>query len=139
LSASVLIAAGCGSPKAAPAVPSQEVDVASVLQKDVPIFSEWVATLDGYINAQIQPQVAGYVIRQTYKEGSLVRKGQILFQIDPRPLRVVVHGQDGRKHHPDAVRARQRGHRSVVGLDVLVRQMVEQSNGSSAARVLRWG
>ena len=65
----VFITAGCGSPKAAPAVPSPEVEVASVLQKDVPIFSEWVATLDGYINAQIQPQVAGHVIWQTYKEG----------------------------------------------------------------------
>jgi hypothetical protein len=48
LSATALIAAGCGSPKAAPAVPSPEVGVASVLQKDVPIFSEWVATLDGF-------------------------------------------------------------------------------------------
>jgi membrane fusion protein (multidrug efflux system) len=53
------LAAGCGNQKAAPAIPSPEVEVASVLQKAVPIFSEWVATLDGYINAQIQPQVAG--------------------------------------------------------------------------------
>src|SRR5580704_662895 len=90
LSATVFIAAGCGGPKAAPAVPSPEVEVASVLQKDVPIVSEWVATLDGYVNAQIQPQVAGYVIRQTYKEGSFVRQGQILFQIDPRPLQALL-------------------------------------------------
>ena len=90
LSANALMAAGCGSPKAAPAIPSPEVEVASVVQKDVPIFSEWVATLDGYINAQIQPQVAGYVIRQTYKEGSFVRKGQILFQIDPRPFQALL-------------------------------------------------
>jgi membrane fusion protein (multidrug efflux system) len=90
LAGTVFLAAGCGSPKAAPAVPSPEVEVASVLQKDVPIVSEWVATLDGYINAQIQPQVAGYVIRQTYKEGSFVRKGQILFQIDPRPFQALL-------------------------------------------------
>ena len=90
LSANALMAAGCGSPKAAPAIPSPEVEVARVVQKDVPIFSEWVATLDGYINAQIQPQVAGYVIRQTYKEGSFVRKGQILFQIDPRPFQALL-------------------------------------------------
>jgi RND family efflux transporter MFP subunit len=90
LSATVFIAEGCGSPNAAPAVPSPEVEVASVVQKDVPIFSEWVTTLDGYINAQIQPQVTGYVIRQTYKEGSFVRKGQILFQIDPRPFQALV-------------------------------------------------
>jgi multidrug efflux pump subunit AcrA (membrane-fusion protein) len=86
LPATVVFAAGCGSPKAALFISSPEVEVASVIQKDVPIYSEWVATLDGYVNAQIQPQVTGYVIRQTYKEGSFVRKGQILFQIDPRPF-----------------------------------------------------
>ena len=90
LPAIVFLAAGCGNPKAAPAIPSPEVEVASVVQKDVPIFSEWVATLDGYINAQIQPQVAGYVMRQTYKEGSFVRKGQILFHIDPRPFQALL-------------------------------------------------
>jgi RND family efflux transporter MFP subunit len=90
LPATVFLAAGCSDPKAAPAIPSPEVEVASVLKEDVPIFSEWVATLDGYINAQIQPQVAGYVIRQTYKEGSFVRKGQVLFQIDPRPFQALL-------------------------------------------------
>jgi membrane fusion protein (multidrug efflux system) len=90
LTAAVCSVTGCGGPKAAPAIPSPEVEVASVVQKDVPIVSEWVATLDGYVNAQIQPQVAGYVIRQTYKEGSFVRQGQILFQIDPRPLQALL-------------------------------------------------
>jgi membrane fusion protein (multidrug efflux system) len=66
------------------------VEVESVVQKDVPIYSEWVATLDGYVNAQNQPQVTGYVIRQTYKEGSFVRKGQILFQINPRPFQALL-------------------------------------------------
>jgi RND family efflux transporter MFP subunit len=82
----VFLAAGCGKQNAAPAMQSPEVEVASVVQKDVPIFSEWVATLDGYVNAQIQPQVTGYIILQTYKEGSFVHKGQILFHIDPRPF-----------------------------------------------------
>jgi len=86
----VVFVAGCGSPKAASPLSSPEVEVASVVQKDVPIYSEWVATLDGYVNAQIQPQVTGYVIRQTYKEGSFVRKGQILFQIDPRPFQALL-------------------------------------------------
>jgi RND family efflux transporter MFP subunit len=49
-----------------------------------------VATLDGYVNAQIQPQVTGYIIQQTYKEGSFVRKGQVLFQIDPRPFQALL-------------------------------------------------
>src|SRR5580692_201524 len=83
---SVSSAVGCGKTIAAPAVPVPEVEVASVVQKDVPIFSEWVATLDGFVNAQIQPQVTGYLIKQNYVEGSFVRKGEALFEIDPRPF-----------------------------------------------------
>jgi len=88
--ATASVAVGCGKTNAAPAIPVPEVEVASVVQQDVPIVSEWVATLDGYVNAQIQPQVTGYIIRQTYKEGSFVRKGQILFRIDPRPFQAVL-------------------------------------------------
>jgi RND family efflux transporter MFP subunit len=90
LPATVFLAAGCRNPNAAPAIPSPEVEVASVVQKDVPIYSEWVATLDGYVNAQIQAQVPGYIVQQTYKEGSFVRKGQLLFQIDPRPFQTLL-------------------------------------------------
>jgi len=90
LPATAFWAVGCGKTNAASPIPSPEVEVVSVVQKDVPIFSEWVATLDGYVNAQIQPQVTGYLIRQTYKEGSFVRKGQILFQIDPRPFQALL-------------------------------------------------
>ena len=81
---------GCGGPKAAPAAPPPEVEIATVIQKDVPIYGEWVATLDGYVNAQIQPQVSGYIIEQNYKEGSFVRKGQTLFRIDPRPFQAIL-------------------------------------------------
>jgi len=66
------------------------VQVARVVQKDVPIYSEWVGTLDGYVNAQIQPQVTGYLIQQNYREGSFVHKGDVLFQIDPRPFQAVL-------------------------------------------------
>src|SRR5579864_2830501 len=90
LLAMVSTAVGCGKSNATSAIPAPEVEVASVVQKDVPIFSEWVATLDGYVNAQIQPQVTRYIIRQTYKEGSFVHKGQILFHIDPRPFQAVL-------------------------------------------------
>jgi len=90
LVATASLATGCGRTNAAPAVPSPEVEVAKVVQEDVPIVSEWVATLDGYVNAQIQAQVAGYVVEQKYKEGSLLRKGQILFQIDPRPFQALL-------------------------------------------------
>ncbi|HKW33922.1 MAG TPA: efflux RND transporter periplasmic adaptor subunit [Candidatus Acidoferrum sp.] len=84
------LSTGCGNPNAAPPPPPAEVEVATVSQKDVPIYGEWVATLDGFVNAQIQPQVTGYIIKQTYKEGSFVRKGQMLFQIDPRPFEAIL-------------------------------------------------
>ena len=81
---------GCQSQKAASVPPTPEVQVVAVVQQDVPIYNEWVATLDGYVNAQIQPQVSGYLITQNYKEGSFVRKGQILFEIDPRPFEAIL-------------------------------------------------
>ena len=90
LPVSSLLFTGCGNPNAASPPPPVEVEVATVSQKDIPIYGEWVATLDGYVNAQIQPQVTGYIIKQAYKEGSFVRKGQMLFQIDPRPFQAVL-------------------------------------------------
>jgi membrane fusion protein (multidrug efflux system) len=66
------------------------VQVARVVQRDVSIYSEWVATLDGYVNAQIQPQVNGYLIKQDYREGSFVHKDDVLFEIDPRPFQAVL-------------------------------------------------
>jgi membrane fusion protein (multidrug efflux system) len=66
------------------------VEVSKAVQQDVPLTGEWVATTDGFVNAQIQPQVSGYLIRQDYKEGSQVQKGQVLFEIDPRPLQAVL-------------------------------------------------
>jgi RND family efflux transporter MFP subunit len=93
LPASCLLVAclvGCQGNKAAAPPPPPEVEVVSVIQQDMPIYAEWVATLDGYVNAQIQPQVSGYIVQQTYKEGSAVRKGQILFEIDPRPFQAIL-------------------------------------------------
>ncbi len=81
-----------------PAAGPMPVSVATVQQTDVALNGEWVGTLDGYVNAQIQPQVSGYLIRQIYKEGSRVSKGQVLFQIDPRPFQAAleqVQGQVG--------------------------------------------
>jgi membrane fusion protein (multidrug efflux system) len=84
----IIMIAGCrrstGRPAGAPTPP--EVLVTTVLQQDVPVTGEWVATLDGYVNAQIQPQVSGYLVRQNYREGSFVHEGEVLFEIDPRPF-----------------------------------------------------
>ena len=102
VSTSAFFVAGCEGPKAAQPVPSPEVEVATVIQRDVPLYSEWVATLDGYVNAQIQPQVAGYVVRQNYKEGSFVHKGQILFQIDPRPFQAHLDQADAQVAQAEA-------------------------------------
>ncbi len=86
---------GCGRTQAAAPPPPPEVRVARVVQQDVPVYSEWVATLDGYVNAQVRPQVSGYIIKQNYKEGSLVRKGQGLFEIDPRPFKAALDRAKG--------------------------------------------
>src|ERR1700722_9394043 len=72
------------APQAGPAAP--EVSVTTVQPRDVPRVLERVATLDGFINANINAQVQGYIISRDYKEGSLVKKGDLLFQIDPRPF-----------------------------------------------------
>lgn len=66
------------------------VSVVKVRQADIPLNGEWVGTLDGYVNAQIQPQVSGYLIRQNYREGAAVGKDEVLFQIDPRPFQAAV-------------------------------------------------
>jgi len=88
--ASILLLQGCTKSASAPAPPVPTVEVATVVQQNVPIYSVWVAVLDGYVNAQIQPHVTGYIIRQDYREGSVVRKGQVLFEIDPRPFQAAL-------------------------------------------------
>jgi RND family efflux transporter MFP subunit len=86
-----LFSAGCGQKASSAEAPRPpEVQVATVIQKDVQITSEWVATLDGYVNAQIQPQVTGYLIKQDYREGSYVHKDDVLFEIDPRPFQAAL-------------------------------------------------
>jgi membrane fusion protein (multidrug efflux system) len=87
---SILALAGCGSSHAAFKLPDTEVLVAPPVQQDVALHTEWVATLDGYVNAEIRPQVSGYIIRQDYKEGAVVSKGQVLFEIDPRPFQAIL-------------------------------------------------
>jgi len=87
--------AGCreqesaASPGPAPTV-APSVNVIKVQPETLPVTSEWVATLDGFVNAQIRPQVTGYLIRKTYDEGSRVKKDQMLFEIDSRPFRTAL-------------------------------------------------
>jgi len=71
------------------------VEVADVVRKDVPIFAEWVGTLDGMVNATIRAQVQGYLIKQNYKEGDPVKTGQVLFEIDPRTFQATLDQAKG--------------------------------------------
>jgi membrane fusion protein (multidrug efflux system) len=72
-----------------------EVMVAQVEQKDVPIYGEWIGTLDGFVNADVRAQVTGYLVRQNYKEGAFVNEGQLLFEIDPRPYKAALDQAEG--------------------------------------------
>jgi membrane fusion protein, multidrug efflux system len=76
--------AACKKDAAPPPPPPPSVEVAPVVQKDVTVYQEWIGSLDGYVNAQIRPQIEGYVLRQTYREGFEVKAGDTLFEIDPR-------------------------------------------------------
>jgi len=81
--AALALVAGC-SPKAAPPPAPPDVSVSQVEQKDERITAEWIGTTDGFVNAEIRPQVTGYLMRQAYPDGAPVKKGQLLFEIDPR-------------------------------------------------------
>jgi membrane fusion protein (multidrug efflux system) len=72
-----------------------EVQVVAVSKRDVPIYQEWIGTLDGLVNADIKAQVSGYLLEQDYKEGTFVSKGQLLFQIDPRPFQATLDQMQG--------------------------------------------
>lgn len=97
MTAALLVAAGfifvISRPKtseaAAPPTP-RTVEVSAVEQRDLPIQREWTGALDGLVDADVKVQVTGYLLRQDYQEGSFVRKGQLLFEIDPRPFQAVV-------------------------------------------------
>ena len=89
LAASALLITACDSKERTAVAASSTavpVDAVRVRQANVPLVGDWVGTLDGFVNAQIQPQVSGYLVQQRYREGSPVAKDQILFQIDPRPF-----------------------------------------------------
>lgn len=86
---------GCGKEKAHAEAAPPEVEVAAVIQQDVPLYTECISILDGYVNAQIQPQVTGYLLKQNYREGTAVHKGDVLFEIDPRPFEAALAQSQG--------------------------------------------
>jgi len=87
----LLLGVGCEEKKQAPAAAQPpEVEVVQVIQQNVPIYSEWIGTTDGLVNAKIRAQVSGYLLKQSYKEGTTVKKGDLLFEIDPRPFKAAL-------------------------------------------------
>ena len=83
------------SKSAGAAAAAPVVEVVKVEQEDVPIYGEWIGTLDGLVNADVRAQVTGYLMKQEYQEGSFVKKGQVLFQIDPRPFQAALDQAQG--------------------------------------------
>ncbi len=93
--------AGCGK-HAPPTPPPPTVEVVTVAQGDVPIYHEWIGSLDGLVNATIRAQVTGYLIAQDYTEGDTIKTGDLLFQIDPRPFKAVLDQANGQHAQAEA-------------------------------------
>lgn len=95
LAAAVVVGTGCERAPAVSQMAQPSVEVAQVQSRDVPIVREWVGSLDGRVNAEIRAQVSGYLIRQAYREGAFVHKGQLLFEIDARPFQAALSQAKG--------------------------------------------
>ena len=94
LGIAVICTAGC-KPKSNVIPPPPVIEVATATRADVPIYHEWVGTLDGLVNAQIRAQVAGYLLAQNYRDGEVIKKGDLLFEIDPRPFQAALEQAGG--------------------------------------------
>ena len=117
----LVITFGCTRGSSAAAPPSLlEVEVAPVQQRDVPVYREWIGTLDGLVNADIKAQVSGYLIQQAYTEGTFVKQGQLLFQIDPRPFQAVVDQARGQVAQTEGQLAQSRAQLSQAEAQVAV-------------------
>jgi membrane fusion protein, multidrug efflux system len=97
----IFTVSACGKKKPAPP-PPPTVEVVDLVRQDVPVYLEWVASMDGSVNANIRPQVNGYLISQNYKEGDVVRKGQLLFRIDPRVFQAALDQAKGQLAQQEA-------------------------------------
>ena len=138
----ILLFPGCrrDSPQSAP--PTPEVVVVSVIQKDVPVYSEWVGTTEGFVNAEIYPKISGYLLKQNYKDGETVKAGTLLFQIDDRQYKAALDQALGdlaqkkaenKKNQEDFARYKPLYDQQVVSKQDF--EHVEQAASASAAAV----
>jgi membrane fusion protein (multidrug efflux system) len=115
------IVIGATRPKRASGTPpggSPDVQVVPVEQKDVPIYGEWIGTLDGFSNADVRAQITGYIMKQGYQEGAFVKKGQLLFEIDPRPFQAALDQAKGQLAQATATLANAQAVQGRTELDV---------------------
>jgi RND family efflux transporter MFP subunit len=115
------IVIGATRPKRASGTPpggSPDVQVVLVEQKDVPIYGEWIGTLDGFSNADVRAQITGYIMKQGYQEGAFVKKGQLLFEIDPRPFQAALDQAKGQLAQATAILANAQAVQGRTELDV---------------------
>jgi len=112
---------GAVRPKHVSGAPSgaiPDVEVVQVEQKEVPIYGEWIGTLDGFTNADVRAQVTGYILKQGYQEGAFVKKGQLLFEIDPRPFQAALDQAEGQLAQARAILANAKAVQGRTELDV---------------------
>jgi membrane fusion protein (multidrug efflux system) len=98
-------------PKAPAVSPPPLVEITTVTQADVPVYHEWIGTIEGLVNAQIRAQVTGYLVKQNYREGEAIKKGDLLFEIDPRPFQATLS-------HANGILAQAEARLGKTGLDV---------------------
>jgi RND family efflux transporter MFP subunit len=128
----LIVAAGCTSKTAQGAQPgTSDVEVLQVQEEDVPIYAEWIGTLDGLVNADVRAQVTGYLLKQGYQEGAFVKQGQLLFQIDPRPFQAALDQAQGQLAQAHAALANAQAVQRRTELDVQrYRPLAEQQAAS---------
>jgi len=128
----LIVGAGCTSKTAQGAQPgTSDVEVVQVQKEDVPIFAEWIGTLDGLVNADVRAQVTGYLLKQGYQEGAFVKQGQLLFQIDPRPFQAALDQAQGQLAQAHAALANAQAVQRRTELDVQrYRPLAEQQAAS---------
>jgi membrane fusion protein (multidrug efflux system) len=124
------IRSGAKTPAQAPQPPV--VEVAQVEQRDVPVYGEWIGTLAGQVNADVKAQVTGYLLRQNYQEGSHVRNGDLLFEIDPRPFQAVLDQAKGQLAQAEAQLAQEEARLATAEANELKSQLDVEKYGPLA-------